>query len=378
VNDPVLGEVTEASLNQVPESQTADRFKGVEPYDPGDYQVLIVAEKFQTGFDFPALHTMFVDKTLTGVAVVQTLSRLNRTMAGKEDTFVLDFRNDADVIAREFQRYYEATTTQPTHANVLTDAYDLVMGFGVISEEEMAKTVDTYFTASSAGPALGKIYAAFSPALGRFGQLTDDEQDQFRSALSGFVSLYAFMSQILTWTDADGQRLYIYGRGLAKLLPKAPDGRLNLGSDVVLTHLRLEDEGRQDIDLVPGEAEPGTTFPGQGQGSSREARRDKLGNITEELNSAFGLNLNERDRLVFEQFEESWYANTELREVAVNNDLDAFRLEFEQVFKTTVLDNEEANQDLYERIYTDDKFSKKVIDWYLLRMFELFRSEAVV
>lgn len=377
VHDPVLGEVSEASLNEFPEAQTADRFKGVDPYDPDEYQVLIVAEKFQTGFDFPALHTMFVDKTLTGVAVVQTLSRLNRIMAGKDDTFILDFRNDPEVIEREFQHYYEATTTIPTDANVLSDAYDRVLDFGVMTEDEITTIVDTYFVTTTSGQSLGKIYAAFNPALERFSQLDEDAQEQFRSALGSFVSLYAFLSQVLTWTDPGSERLFIYGKGLYKLLPKPPDGRLDLGSDVVLTHLRLEDEGQTDIDLQPGEGEPGTAFPGEGKGTSREARRDKLGNITEELNTAFGLSLTERDRLVFEQFEETWVANDELRDVAVNNDLDAFRLEFERVFKATVLDNEEANQDLYERIYTDDKFAKRVIDWYLQRMYELFRSEAV-
>jgi type I restriction enzyme R subunit len=376
VNDPVAGEVSEASLNGFPESQTADRFKGVDPYAPGDYQVLIVAEKFQTGFDYPALHTMFVDKTLTGLAVVQTLSRLNRTMAGKDDTFVLDFRNDADDIRLAFQNYYEATTTVPTDVNVMSDAYDRAIKPGVVDEAEMKTVVDTHFTATSSGPSLGKVYAAFNPALTRFAALDEQQQDEFRLALKSFLTLYAFMSQVLTWTDPDGERLHIYGKALAHLLPTNPDGRLDLGTDVVLTHLRLEDEGQQDIAMVAGEGEAGTAFPGAGLGAQREALRDKLGNITEDLNTAFGLSLTERDRLAFEQFEQSWSTNPELRDVAKNNDLDGFRLEFEKVFKSTVLDNEEANQDLYDRIYSDDKFAKRVLDWYLERMYQLFRSDA--
>ncbi len=376
VNDLVVGEVSESSLNGFPESQTADRFKGVDPYALGDYQVLIVAEKFQTGFDYPALHTMFVDKTLTGLAVVQTLSRLNRTMPGKDDTFVLDFRNDADDIRAAFQQYYDATTTEPTDVNVLSDAYDRTLNFGVADEAEMAAVVETYFVSTVSGPALGKVYAAFNPALTRFGALDDQEQEEFRAALGSFLTLYAFMSQVMIWTEPGCEQLYIYGKALAHLLPTRPDGRLDLGSDVVLTHLRIEDQGLQDVELLPGQGEPGKAFPGEGLGKEREGRRDKLGNITDDLNSAFGLNLTERDRLAFEQFEESWVTNSELRDVANNNDLDGFRLEFEKVFKSTVLENEEANQDLYNRIYNDDKFGKRVLDWYLERMYQLFRADA--
>jgi type I restriction enzyme R subunit len=377
VLDEVAGEVTETSMNGFPESQTARRFKGVDPYDPGDYQVLIVAEKFQTGFDEPRLHSMFVDKTLTGLAVVQTLSRLNRTMKGKTDTFVLDFRNDPELVVREFQHFYEAATVIPTDVNVLTDAYDRVMKCGVVDATEAAQTVDTYFGKTAKGPALGKVYAAFNPALARLAELDDDGQEEFRAALGSYLHLYSFLSQVMAWTDADCERLNIYGRALAQLLPAPPDGRLSLGSDVVLTHLRLEDLGLQDVELEPGEGEPGQTFPGGGRGRQHDPRLDTLGNITDELNQVFGLNLEERDRLAFEQFEVTWLADDELRAVAHANDLNGFRLEFEKKFKTTILDNEEANQDLYERLFHDEKFSALVLDWYLTRMYELLRAESV-
>jgi type I restriction enzyme R subunit len=376
VVDPVAGEVSESSMNGFAESQTADRFKGVDPYKPGDYQVLIVAEKFQTGFDEPKLHTMFVDKVLTGLAAVQTLSRLNRTMAGKEDTFVLDFRNDAEDIRKAFQRYYEATTVVPTDVNVLSDAYDRCFAAEVLDEQEVASVVDRHFTNTQQGPALGKVYAAFNPALGRFAELDDEEQNEFRAALSAFLTLYSFMSQVLPWTDANAERLYIFGRALIRLLPEIPDGRLDLGSDVVLTHLRLEEQGLADIELEAGKGEPGSAFPGEGRGGSRDVRLDKLGNITEELNQIFGLNLTERDRLAFEQFEVSWLADDDLRSIAKANDLAGFRLEFEKAFRRTILDNEEANRELYERLHGDSVFSDRVLDWYLTRMYELLRTDA--
>lgn len=376
VVDDVAGEVTESSMNGISESKTADAFKGVEGFAPGDYQVLIVAEKFQTGFDEPMLHTMFVDKVLTGLAAVQTLSRLNRIAPpDKTDTFVLDFRNEPGDIQRAFQRYYEATLTEATDPNVLADAYTRAFALEVLDDVEVDEVVREYFTKKQ--PAnLGRVYAAFSPALERFDKLNLEDQEEFRAALGGFLHLYSFLSQVLTWTDADSERLYIFGRALARLLPALPDGRLNLGSDVVLTHLRLEDKGETDIDLVEGGSQPGSAFPGEGRSHARDARLDTLGNITDDLNKHFGLNLTERDRLVFEQFEIVWLSDDDLRAVAQANDLNGFRLEFERIFKNTILDNEEANRELYERLINDPNFSERVLDWYLTRMYELLRAEA--
>jgi type I restriction enzyme R subunit len=362
-------------LNGFPESQTADRFKGVDPYKPGDYQVIIVAEKFQTGFDEPRLHTMFVDKILTGLAAVQTLSRLNRTMPGKEDTFVLDFRNDAEGIEKAFQRYYEATSTIPTDVNTLTDVYDRAFEFEVLDKVEVRDVVEKFFTVTGKGPALGRVYAAFNPALARFAALDDELKIEFIGALGGFLHLYSFMSQVLPWADVDSECLYIFGRALTQILPDTPDGRLNLGSDVVLTHLRLEDLGAADIDLEPDDGEPGTAFPGEGKDRTRDVRLDKLGNITEELNNAFGLSLTERDRLAFEQLEVSWLADDELRKTAKANDLAAFQLEFDKTFERTVLDTEEANRGLYERLFHDKKFNASVKDWYRFRVYDLLRAE---
>jgi type I restriction enzyme R subunit len=377
VIDEVAGEVTESSMNGIPESKTADAFKGIEGFKPGDYQVLIVAEKFQTGFDEPLLHTMFVDKVLTGLAAVQTLSRLNRIAPpDKTDTFVLDFRNEPEDIQKAFQRYYEATLTQATDPNVLADAYARAFALPVLDAVEVTDVVNKHFTKQQ-GSSLGKVYASFSPALARFAALDVEEQEEFRAALSGFLHLYSFLSQVLPWTDVDNERLYIFGRALARLLPSIPDGQLNLGSDVVLTHLRLEDQGATDIELESGGAAPGTAFPGEGRSHARDVRLDTLGNITEDLNQHFGLNLTERDRLVFEQFEVSWFSDQDLRAVARANNLEGFRLEFEKIFKNTILDNEEANRDLYERLNNDERFSARVRDWYLTRMYELFRAEEV-
>lgn len=374
VADDLLGDVTEATMNGFPESQTADRFKGVEPYDPADFQVLVVCNKFQTGFDEPLLHTMFVDKVLGGLNAVQTLSRLNRTMPGKQSTFVLDFRNDPEVILSAFQDYYEATIAEAIDFNVLTDAYSRVFDFTVLDADEVAAVVARHF--GSAAPAgLGKVYAAFAPTVSRWSNLDAELQGEFKAALIGFLNAYSFLSQVLPWSDLDCERLYVFGRALVRLLPARPDGQLQLGTDVILTHLRLEQREAYDLVLEPGGAEPKSALPGEGRGPRHEGRKDSLGNITEDLNKHFGLNLTERDRLVFEQFELSWLADEDLRAVAQANDVSDFRLEFEKAFKRVILENEEANRDLYQRLVTDPRLEAHVLDWYLGRLYQVLRSQ---
>ena len=375
VNDDIAGPVTESSLNTFPESQTAARFRGLPPYKPGDYQVLIVAEKFQTGFDEPLLHTMFVDKVLTGLNTVQTLSRLNRSHPKKSDTFVLDFRNDADAVRKDFQRYYQATSTTPTDPNALTDAHDrLILGWPVIDATEVRVVVAKHFGGAPAG-GLGAVYAAFNPTLGRFAALSEQDKADFRAALDGFLGLYSFMSQVLTWTDADLERTYIFGKALAHLLPRSVDGALEIGDDVVLTHLRLEVTSEGAIGLEKEDAPPGSAFPGEGRGRLTDPRFETLAEITEELNKQFALNLTDSHRLAFQQFEVTWLADQGLRDVARANTVDGFRLEFERKFKDVVLDTSELNDDLYRRLYSDDIFRKAVVDFYVVRMYQMLRDD---
>jgi type I restriction enzyme R subunit len=375
VIDDIAGPVTESSLNGFPDGQTASRFKGLPPHAPGDYHVLIVAEKFQTGFDEPLLHTMFVDKTLVGLATVQTLSRLNRKHPEKWDTFVLDFRNDTESVRKDFQRYYEATTTVPTDANALTDAYDRVTKkWAVLDPGEMASVVATYFTGTLSTGGLGGVYSAFDPALARFGDLDEQDRADFRAALDGFLHLHSFMSQVLLWVDADVERGYLFGKALAHLLPHDATGSLELGDDVLLTHLRLEAQNEASIALEVGGAEPGSAFPGHGIGRLNDPRFGTLGEITDELNKHFALDLTEVHRLAFAQFEVTWLGDKDLRQIANANTMDGFRLEFERKFRDTLLDTKYLNDDLYAKIWSKPDLRSRIVDYYVGHMYRRLRE----
>ena len=198
-------EFTESGMNGFPESQTAVRFN--EP----EFGVLIVAEKFQTGYDQPLLHTMFVDKTLVGLAAVQTLSRLNRIHPEKTDTFVLDFRNAADDITEAFKPWYETTVAVPTDPNTLHDMADRLLGLQVIDATEAAAIAALIADRTRKVTDHGAIYALLAAPVERFKATTPDEQLEVRDALDQYVRAYSFLSQVVDFGDVGLEALYLAG-----------------------------------------------------------------------------------------------------------------------------------------------------------------------
>src|SRR6185503_2344907 len=214
VKDPDFEEVelTEVGMNKgIKEKELPEKF------DSDQYQLLLVANKYQTGFDQPLLHTMYVDKRLAGVQAVQTLSRLNRTTPGKEDTFVLDFVNDAEEIRGSFQPYYEQTvvaeSADPHQLYELQHRLETLQVFWTTEVE----TFCNYFYAPKAKQTVNdqaEMYRALGPAVDRFKGLDLEKQAEFRNALAGYVRLYSFLSQVMPFADEDLERLYTFSRFL--------------------------------------------------------------------------------------------------------------------------------------------------------------------
>lgn len=370
-------DVTEASLNGFPEAQTARRFKGEEPYSPGDFQIMIVAEKFQTGFDEPYLHTMYVDKTLTGLNAVQTLSRLNRSAPGKTETFVLDFRNETSAIQVAFQRYYEAVIVDPTDANVLYDLRSRIMAAGILDTTEITKAAEAYFGVSPEKRNLKVIHTNLDPAVLRYQDLDADVQGEFKDAVDQFTRAYAFLAQVMPFTDADLEQLYVYVKALRTLLRDAATGGLDLGDDLVLTHLRLINHDAADIELEPGEIEPGTALPGGGHGGSAEPKKDSLAEIIAAINERFGTDLDERDRLEVEKVELTLQADEELRTFANANPLESFALEFGPRFKNAILDTEAHTDRLYDLLLTNPDLAKMIESEVMRTTYSALRESLV-
>ncbi len=187
-----------------------------ESFENPEYLFLVVANKFQTGFDQPLLHTMYVDKKLGGVNAVQTLSRLNRTHAGKRGTMVLDFANEAEEIKKAFDPYYETTLlSEETDPNLLYEVQGRLLDFGVFAEADVETFARAFFDPKAGQD---KLYAALEPARQRFADLVPDEGREFRGQLTDYARLYAFLSQVLTFADTDLEKLYVFARHLRKLL----------------------------------------------------------------------------------------------------------------------------------------------------------------
>ena len=304
---------TESNMNQFPESETVRRFNTAE------YQVLIVAEKFQTGFDQPLLHTMYVDKLLSGLAAVQTLSRLNRIYPLKSDTFVLDFRNETDAIVKAFEPYYGKTMAPPTDPNLLWDTRQRLQEFDVLRADEIHSVAAALASTGLDPKQHGQIYAALGPARDRFEALDDEARVTFKDLLNRFVRTYSFLSQIVAFGSTTLELDYLYCRALAAYLRDANTSeKLDLGSEVALTHLRNEMtfSGALQLETEAGEV---AWLLGDAAGGAKEPEMEPLSQIIGVLNERFGINLTEIDQLLFDQFEQSWTADEDLADQARNN-----------------------------------------------------------
>ncbi len=362
--------LTESNMNGFPESRTAEEFSTPE------FGVLIVAEKFQTGFDQPLLHTMYVDKPLVGLAAVQTLSRLNRTHPLKENTFVLDFRNDTDDIVAAFEQFHGCTVAPPTDPNILWDTRRRLDDFDVLWPEEIEAAMTALLGAGASDEKRSaETYAALAPGKARFEQLGDEDRLEFRDALTRFVRTYSFVSQIAAFTDPALERDYVYCRALSLYLRDSGTvERLDLGTEVELTHLRHQVTFNGTLALTSDVGEVRSFF-GEGQGSQQELDLEHLSSIVEVLNERFGTDLTDVDKLLLDQFEESWVADGELSDQAQNNSIENFRLVFDRKFLQTIITRVDANDEIYKKILDDEDFRATLGEFYLRKVYERLRDQ---
>nr|WP_272955946.1 DEAD/DEAH box helicase family protein [Actinopolymorpha rutila] len=356
--------VTESGLNGISESALPRAFaytKADDPHaasrDQAEYRILVVAEKFQTGFDQPLLTTMYVDKPLAGVAAVQTLSRLNRTHPRKEqdDLFVLDLANEADDIQKAFRPFYEATITTPTDPNLIYTAHRAVMDHQLLVESEMRAFFDEYVRAQERrrGTAFDKahaeLYRLTDPARDRFAQLLEDDPDQaekFRGDLRDYIRKYGFLAQICGFQDEELELLYVYGKMLVQRLPRREDPAVDLGK-VDLTHLRITKTGEHDVSLDPEGEQLLPGFTGDGGGKQHEPEKMSLSELIADLNERFGLNLGEHDAVIGPANDVISDDPNFMKAAALNNDLDNFGHVFDDAFEDKMAERLENNTRMF-------------------------------
>ncbi len=350
---------TEAGMNGFPETQTAEAFKRDE------YRWMICAFKFQTGFDQPLLHTMYVDKKLQGLHAVQTLSRLNRTHPGKEETMVLDLVNDVATIQEGFQPYYDRTIlTEGTDPNVLYDLQSMLEDSGLYTTQDVERFADAYFNPKATQ---ARLYAALQPTVDRFKASEKEAQVEFRGTLREYVRLYAFLSQILRFVDADLEKLYAFGRLLLRKLPVSKEQLpLEIQQQVDMDSYRVQETGSGKIPLKrgPGELEP----VGAGLVVAPPPNEvERLSEIIRELNERFGTDFTEADKVFLQDLEARLAGDPALAASVQVNTRDNARLTFDHVATDKVQDMIDMNFKFYKQITDDAEFGKQLYDWLFER-----------
>lgn len=350
---------TEPDMNKFSEKELPEKFNSDE------YKVLLVAEKYQTGFDEPLLHTMYVDKPLSGIKAVQTLSRLNRTCPGKEDTFVLDFINDPEDIKASFQPYYESTSlSEITDPNILYDMQAEIEPYQVFTEDEVQKVNELEVTggAKKSTRAQTELNALLDHGVERYKKLSDEEQQAFKQAATKFSRTYGFVLQVVTFIDLDLHKLYIYLTYLLRKLPRDKgDKDVYLADDVALEYYRNQKvfEGSIELEKTGGvELDPQK----HGAGGAVEDEKVRLSTILEKLNDRFGTQFTETDFLAREQVKEDMLNDEDLRQKAANNTKENFKFAFEKTFMDFVIDRMSSNQEFFMKILENDEFKTYIME----------------
>jgi type I restriction enzyme R subunit len=345
-------EFTESNMNDIKGQDPSEAFKQDE------YRILLVANKYQVGFDQPLLHTMYVDKRLSGVLAVQTLSRLNRMYPGKEDTFVLDFVNKPEEILVSFQPYYRTAQLEDiTDPNVVHELLTKLNKAGVYYWTEVEQFAEAFFNPKV--KTQGALHQVLKPAFDRYQALEDEPRELFRKDLGSFLRLYEFLSQIIPYDDPELEKLFVFGKNLMpRLTADSRDRyRLELDSDVMLTHYRLQKVAEQQLDLEKAEVVKLAGIGEAGTGSAPEDEKKALREIVAKMNDLFSGHITESD---FIGSITAWAGhlgqNEKLAAQARNNSVEQFEMgDFKDTFTDIVIEAQDAHNQIAEQLLKDER-----------------------
>ena len=373
LTDPDTGEkVTEPQLNNMKLKELPEKFSTDE------YKILLVADKYQTGYDEPQLHTMFVDKKLHGVRAVQTLSRLNRTHPGKEDTFVLDFANDVDSILDAFQPYYENTTIdEKTDPNHLYDLKNELEDYQVFWRSEVDNFANIFFSPYQTKSDQQKLYVFVNPAVDRYRALEKEVQETFKKQLTAFIRTYAFLGQVMPFQDEDLEKLYAYARLLRNALPKKVTERFDLNDEIALQYYKLQKVQEGQIELEKQGVVELHSMKDAGSNSYDAEEKSALSEIIEMFNDRLGTEFTEADQLTLESLKARLNENDTLVNQAKVNSKENFKYVFNDAFDDLLIEHLDRNEELIMQILQDDKLKKKVSRLLINDLFKTLEAEDI-
>lgn len=363
---------TEVSMNDgLAESELPEMF------ERDDYRVLLVAEKYQTGFDQPLLQTMYVVKKLAGVQAVQTLSRLNRMAPGKKRTFVLDFANKEEDIHKAFKPYYESTPISDNAGpGKLSELQHKLLAPAIFTPADVDAFAQAWYRPKRehSGSDHKQMNAVLDGVVQRFKAQPEEKRDEFRGLLTAYRNLYAFLSQIVPYQDTDLEKLYTFVRNLVTKLPLQDEGNaFVLDDEVSLRYYRMQQLTDGSIDLSKGESYPlkGPTDVGTSRVADEEV---PLSSLVEKLNVRFGTDFTEADQLFFDQIRVSAEASDQVREAAKANNLGDFTSYLERMLDELFIERMEGNEEIFSRVMTDRAFRLAASEHLAFDLFEKIRA----
>ncbi|MBO4378252.1 MAG: type I restriction endonuclease subunit R [Clostridia bacterium] len=342
-------EYTESGLNvradgsRISESQTKAEFHD-------NFNVLIVAEKYQTGFDEPLLHTMIVDKKLKGVKAVQTLSRLNRTCPGKTDTFILDFMNKLEDIQSAFQPFYQETMLSgEVNTDLLYQVQKELRGFSVYSDDEIAAFAAEYFSAGQDPKSMGRMTSILKPVADRYNMLSADERYQFRRKCRSLVKWYGYVSQVVRMFDKDLHKEYAFLGYLLGLIPAEPVQMIDLEGKLKLEYYKLRKafEG-----AIPLEEKPGIFDPAGKPGDAQPEENQPLDEIIAKINEQYKGEFTPADRVMLTALRDRLMGDARLQTMAKTSDPQIFAESiFPKAFGNAAQDSFMESQETYKSLF---------------------------
>jgi type I restriction enzyme R subunit len=365
--------VSEASLNGFPSNQIADRIRE----DPNRF--LVCADKFQTGYDEPLLHTMYVDKVLSGIKAVQTLSRLNRAHPKKHDVFVLDFMNDTDTIREAFSDYYRTTIlAEETDPDKLHDLKSALDGCQVYAEGQIDELVGHYLGGADRDkldPILDACVAVYKEQLGEDGQV------DFKGKAKAFLRAYGFLSQVLPYTNADWEKLSIFLTFLVPKLPAPVEEDLSRGilEAIDMDSYRVEKQAAVNILLPDADAEI-EAVPTSGGGRKPEPELDQLSNIIKAFNDQFGnIPWTDADRvhkLITEDIPNRVAADTAYQNAKKHSDKQNARIEHDKALARVMTAVLKDDTELFKQFMDNESFRRWMTDTVFALTYEPSGREA--
>lgn len=352
-------EFKESDINKDKDGNIISESQLPAAFHEDEFSMLIVAEKYQTGFDEPLLHTMFVDKKLNDVKAVQTLSRLNRTCRGKEDTFVLDFVNEAEDIKKAFEPYFECTTLEgELDVNTIYDAISQLRALYLWGHTEINQFMKIFNAKKQSATDLGKLSSIFKPVLDRFNDLEEDKQEETKTLVKQFIRLYAYITQIIRLFDEELHSEYLFLLNLDKFLPRKKGEKVNIDNKIQLEYFKLKETFSGSVSLTDTNV-PLKAVQGIGIGQKKEDNYDLLEQIIEKVNEKYDGNFEPGDRVVLDDALDVLRHDKKLKNAAKKNNLNIFKNTiFQGKFQDVVMQRFEERNEAYNRFMSDeDKFN---------------------